>query len=369
MPNPQETYTNQEFSKVASIWLESVGESLAMTTKDRYNAMIDLYITPYIGSVKIRDISNVEIEELIGKVVSDAANKGRQGGALKESAYKRIREIVKRVVEFAQEKDFPNSKAEIPQSEKFGYHSLSLEEQEAIVGCAMKNRCVEMLGVLMMLFTGIRIGELCALSCDDISLERREIYIHQSVHRINLKEDPEGKKTRNIITEIPTKAHIRTENLPEGLSGYMEEFYREGTILLTGEKDLPMEARTMRNRIDRIFERCNIEPIPFQRYRKTWVEGKADASFLDGKRKKFGIPYEDVLDERWLRDEMRRDLKPLRLLLGLEPGEMGEYLGVSEATYRKMEEVIVKTGLELNVIEKIAKRMTRGRTDKELVLA
>ena len=35
---------------------------------------------------------------------------------------------------------------------------------------------------------------------------------------------------------------------------------------------------------------------------------------------------------------MKRDLKPLRLILGVSQNEMGEYLGISKSTYLKMEE-------------------------------
>ena len=90
-----------------------------------------------------------------------------------------------------------------------------------------------------------------------------------------------GSRTENKIAEIPTKTQIRTERIPEALTEYIEEFRKPGMILLTGLKGVPMEAKTLRNRVDRIFDTYRIKDMPFQRFRKTYVEGKADISVLE----------------------------------------------------------------------------------------
>ena len=336
----EDFYTNRIFSEVAPLWLLEEGKKLADTTIDRYRTTLELYIIPYIGDTVIRDISDDEIRNMLSEVMTYSADRGRLGGRLKGNSIARVQEIAMRVVKFANDRDFPKKRIDIPKPDKGRFLPLAFEEQKAVCSLAMKNKSPEMLAVLMMLFTGIRLGELCALSCDDIDLERMEIYIHQSVHRIRAK-DSNGKKTENVIAEIPTKAHIRMECFPKELAQYIREYYLPGTILLTGKKDVPMEARTLRNRIDRVLAESNVEAFAFQRFRKTWVEGKADASLLgENKDKKDRIiPYEDQLDMAWLKEEMKRDLKALRLLLGLSIEEMGDYIGVSESTYRKMEDM------------------------------
>lgn len=46
---------------------------------------------------------------------------------------------------------------------------------------------------------------------------------------------------------------------------------------------------------------------------------------------------ENRLDKKWLKDEMARDMAPLRMLLGLSAEEMSNILGVSGATYKNLE--------------------------------
>lgn len=74
-----------------------------------------------------------------------------------------------------------------------------------------------------------------------------------------------------------------------------------------------MEARTLRNRIDKIFEVYKIENIAFQRLRKTNANGQADVAILEdvfsGNQRM--VPYKNMLDKDWLREEMTNDLTAL----------------------------------------------------------
>ena len=335
-----EMFSNCIFSDVASLWLAEQGKSLAQTTRDRYGTVLDLYILPLIGKIKVKDITPREIDRLLKTVMERNADKGKRGGGLKGGSLALIRFIVGSIVTYAEEMDTPRERFNVPKSERDVFYSLTEGELERVCMCAKHNHCPEMLSVLLMIFMGIRLGEICALSCDDIHLERGEIFIHQSVHRVKSLDNVNGKRTENRIAEIPAKTQIRIEQIPKELIACIDEFSKPGTILLTGRRDVPMEPRTLRNRVDRIFEAYRIKDMPFQRFRKTYVEGKASVSILASVfiGKNNISSKEDTLDTDWLMIEMRNDLKPLRLLLGLSPEEMGDYAGISSEDYLQMEE-------------------------------
>lgn len=272
------------FKDVASMWLNRERNPIARTTRDRYETILELYILPYIGESCLQDITEEMIDSLLEKVSSDTANKGKDGGSLKGNSLVLIRDITRRIITFAKDNDGGREKFEIPVSKAGVFLPLSVKELEKICRCAKANHSREMLGVLLMIFMGIRTGEVCALSCDDVHLLSREIYIHRSVHRVKVKgerNDPEEKRTENSISELPLKSQIRMEPIPEALLSYIEDFFIPGTILLTGDKNNPLEPKTFRNRVNKTFEPYRIGDIPFQRYRKTYTEGKADISILE----------------------------------------------------------------------------------------
>lgn len=197
-----------------------------------------------------------------------------------------------------------------------------------------------MLSALLALYCGMRIGELCALSCSDIDLGRMEIYIHRTMHRGRNPDQDAGKKTITVIEEIPVKKQIRRVRIPDALKGYLEEYMLPGRTLFRASDGLsPVERRTMGNRLARTMEAFRLEGINYERLRMTYMNGMADVEILDNVFGGFtpSRPYSRTMDTVWQTDEMGKDLAPLRMFTGLSPGEMGNVLGVSEETYRGME--------------------------------
>lgn len=91
------------------------------------------------------------------------------------------------------------------------------------------------LGIYICLFTGIRVGELYALTWDDISLENNMIHIHRTMQRI---QTPSGeKKTAILIAEPKIQCSIR--DIP--IAGTLREKLIQQTVnegyVLTGNKN------------------------------------------------------------------------------------------------------------------------------------
>ncbi len=335
------------FEQIGALFLKEQEQKLAITTYEKYSSILEKYVFPKIGKVLIEDVDNEAIKSMIVAISEDEANTGREGAGLKSGTLKLIDQVTRMVVDFFKS-DGDDDRSYIEGGDSKSYERLSPQEIERVCRCAYYNRTPEMLGILLMLYTGIRIGEICALSCDDIDLESNSIFIHKSVHRVKNKDRGATSKTQNVISEIPSRKQIRTVIFPEELLDYMKEFYHPGCNLLTAN-NLPAEAKTVRGRVDRIFEAYRINDIPFQRLHRTYTDGAADVEILQKvfapkdikvlsnrlNDLEFEKPAE--LDKGWLCREMANDLKALRLLIGVTPLEMGSILDLSEEDYRKIE--------------------------------
>lgn len=88
---------------------------------------------------------------------------------------------------------------------------LSKNEQMLLETTLIKDVNLSKLGILICLYTGIRIGELCALTWKNISFEYESISISQTLQRIQTFEDSDKRtkilidtpKSINSIREIP----------------------------------------------------------------------------------------------------------------------------------------------------------------------
>lgn len=197
-----------------------------------------------------------------------------------------------------------------------------------------------MLAALLSMYCGLRTGELSGLSSDDADLERMELYIHSTVHRVKNPDENALKKTHIVVEELPRKKQIRRVPVPVILKEYIVEFIIPGKPLIRAKDDESLsDPRSLENRLLKIMELFGIKNINFERLRKTYLKEKADLQILNNVFQ--GIrpnkPYSAIIDTKWLTIEMAKDLASLRLLLGLNHKEMGSILGVTEGKYKNLE--------------------------------
>ena len=94
------------------------------------------------------------------------------------------------------------------------------------------------LGILLALYTGIRIGELCGLKWGDIDFENSSINIHRTVERIvNPTPEISGTKTVVVIDTPKTSSAKRIIPLPSLLLDHIIAFREsDNRFLLTGSE-------------------------------------------------------------------------------------------------------------------------------------
>lgn len=325
---------NLAFRKAAQLWLADKKDSIAATTYDRYSEALERDICPRYGDMPVSEITDEEIARFTQSI---AEKTGREGKSVTDNKIRMTSGILAMVVEYVRGQGkqdiFPHFTVE-----KQEFEWLDEVIIERICLCAKRNRTPEMLAVMLALFCGIRQGEICALSWDDVSLDKMEIYVHRSAHRVRTMGRQE-RKTEVRVEEILMPGQIRRVAIPKDMRDYVKEFYREGKCVLTGLPDTPADARTLVNRVERIFELYNIKNVNFQKMRKTYVMGKADEEILGRvfRDRKLSKAYGQEPDRKRLIVEMSNDLVPLRMLAGLLPEEVSEILGIPETIYQSIE--------------------------------
>ena len=147
---------------------------------------------------------------------------------------------------------------------------FSREEEQQLLDYLQKNMDLPALGIYLCLFTGIRVGELCAMKWDDISLEEKRMHVCKTMLRIRTDEKP-GGKTEVKISQPKSTCSIRTIPLPDSIMGLLERFHIPGAFLLTGVQDRYVEPRTMQNRFKKILTECGIRDANFHTTRHTFA--------------------------------------------------------------------------------------------------
>lgn len=122
-------------------------------------------------------------------------------------------------------------------------------------------------GVLLACCTGVRIGELCALTWGDIDLEEGVLKVDRNLQRI--KDCREGASGTRISVQSPkTPSSARRIPLPEGLLEILRERRgAAGEYLVKGRRKPWAEVRTVQYRFSALLKRCGVERFRFHALR------------------------------------------------------------------------------------------------------
>lgn len=96
------------------------------------------------------------------------------------------------------------------------------------------------LSILLGLFLGIRIGEICGLKWNDIDFTNNTISINRTAQRIKNLEKNKINKTKLIVTKPKTESSIRVIPLPKILIPILKEYKQNDTnYIFTNNSTIP----------------------------------------------------------------------------------------------------------------------------------
>ena len=132
----------------------------------------------------------------------------------------------------------------------------------------------------MSMLTGLRIGEICALKWEDISIPEKTVYVHSTMQRIQIVDPMEAKtKTKISITTPKSSCSIRKIPLSDEIITIMEQFEKQSGFVLTGNDSSYIEPRSMHNHFKRVCKNAGIDPVNFHVLRHTFATRCVELGF------------------------------------------------------------------------------------------
>ncbi len=262
------------FREILYLWLENNRIKLKPQTYADYNYMIESHIIPDIGSITITMIDAKFINALLLQKSINGRLDGK--GGLSASYIKKISFIIVATLEFAVKENYCQPiKGDIirPAKSKKELEILTISEQTALENYISPNIDERKLGVLLSLYIGLRIGEVCGLRWCDIDFETRTIHIRHTIERIKVVGAKTGEpKTKLLMCDVKTISSNRILPIPPNLFFLLLKFRADDkSFILKGNTYDYTDPRICQYSFQRYLSACNIRKVNYHALRHTFA--------------------------------------------------------------------------------------------------
>ncbi len=198
-----------KLSDFCDIYLEMQKKILSPITYYQYQNIINNYIIPALGHLKLVDITPLHIQKFVNALSEHKASYHTKSVYLSSATIKRYYIVLQSVFKFACKKgilDFnPTSLNNIDMPKVLPTHTDILDENgiSVLLNCIEKEPFEYKMLIHIALCTGCRRAELAALQWSDILWDKKQIVISKSVYQINGKK---GIKTPKTVSSNRTIA-------------------------------------------------------------------------------------------------------------------------------------------------------------------
>lgn len=266
--------SRKKISDYCDEWLQSKKFSLKDSTYIKYETILRRHIKPTFGMYTIETLKSTYIDKFIEELISTEN--------LSPKTVKDILIVLRSILKYASKLN-PNQPIYIdfsyPKCSKKQMRVLTQEEQVEFVEYLTNNLDPCTFGILLSMSTGLRIGEICALKWNCISLEESTLYVCQTMQRLHQIEDA-NNRTRIVITSPKSETSKRLIPLPESIYIICKKMVPEDrdTYVLTGTAKY-MEPRTLQYRLKKYADDCNIDNLHFHALRHTFATRCVEVGF------------------------------------------------------------------------------------------
>ncbi len=246
-------------------WLLFKKNSIKSSTYYRYNYLINKYILSFFKNKSIYYFLKYDFNMYIEYLLS----------ILSAKTTKDILSIFKSILKYIERKydiDYKLDLISCPKNEQNEIKILKDDEKRKLEKYCLESNNLKNIGIVICLNTGLRLGEICALTWKDIDFDENCIIINKTIQRIY-----KGKNSTSVQLDTPkTKKSVRKIPISKKILYPLRTFKEDNNycgdeFVLTGSKEKYIEPRTYQRLFKRCLKICNIQDYNFHILRHTFA--------------------------------------------------------------------------------------------------
>ena len=265
------------FIDLLDLWL-STKENIKIQSYQKYENIINNYLKKHIGKTSIKKINNINIKKYFYYLEQEKVSVSTQ---------KTILYIIKSTLNYGYKYNYCKNinlndikiKKNIKQIE-----ILSRKDQFVLEEYLKNNINIRKLCVLLCLYTGLRIGEICGLKWEDIDFNNKTLEVKRTIQRIKNTDENIDSKTILIASSPKSNTSRRIIPIADFLIDLLKEFKSNDSYYLLSNSEKLYDTRVLESFYERVLKICNLKYHNFHILRHTFatrcIESQMDIKTL-----------------------------------------------------------------------------------------
>ncbi len=229
-----------------------------------YTELAEHYIDPYVGAIHFEKLDGNAVNDYVSKLKTSGKTSGK--GGLSDKTIRDVWSLLKSVYIFAAENgkcpsDIRFPKLTVTKPTRMRSQILTSSHQKQLEAYLLGHINPENLGILLCLYSGMRIGEICSLKWSDVDTDGGLINVDRTVLRIKNTE-ARGKQPKTIIvTGAPkTESSRRAIPVPKQICKLLKSEGKSmpGNYYVATRSEKLMEPRRYYEKYKQILKKCGI---------------------------------------------------------------------------------------------------------------
>ena len=255
-----------KYEEWLGIWLENyIKPSVKVRTYERYALIIDKHISTDIGKREITELSALVLQNFITKLLENGNCK--TGNGLSANSVNAVISVLQSSLQTAHmigvANEYTADKIKRPKISERPIECFSMKEQKQIEQAVLNGNKDKLYGILLCLYSGLRIGELIALHWSDIDFTKGILTVSKSCH--------DGKDGL-IIDEPKTANSRRLIPLPKQLLPILKGIKKKSdSSFVVSSNGRFVSVRSYQRSFELLLKRLNIPHKGFHSLRHTFA--------------------------------------------------------------------------------------------------
>lgn len=249
-----------------SEWLNNyIKPTCKIRTYERYKQIVNIQILSEIGDFELNDITPSILQNFVTKLLNNG-NKRKLSG-LSANYVNSIISVLQASLKTANilnyAKTYIGDKIVRPKIIEKRVECFNLFEQKIIEQYCLSSKKKKMYGIIICLYTGIRLGELLALEFSDIDFDKSIMHISKTCH---------DSKDGRIVETPKTNSSNRIIPLPKQIIKLIKELKRNSNSnYLITDLNKPVSVRSYQRTFELLLKRLHIRHKGFHSLRHTFA--------------------------------------------------------------------------------------------------